>query len=253
MTESSHGPRVGAPPSSARRAPTARLGVAVVQGLVESIVTGDIPPRGVLPPEDKLSERFAVSRTVIRESVKRVEEKGLISVVPGRGTIAEPKTKWNILDPVVLTSFLEHDSSLGVLDEIATIRGSLEGIMSAATARHRSAEQLARITAALDRMGDSLADPEAFQNADADFHFVVMELSGNELARGVTQILFSRARQSARFVGNQTVTEFRQTLQEHRRVYDAIAAGDAATAESAMRAHIADSWQRRRFPTTREL
>jgi DNA-binding FadR family transcriptional regulator len=248
-------PLPGAAPalrSSTPRVPAARLGVAVVHDLVEAIVKGDAAPGTALPPEAELAAHFGVSRTVIRESVKRVEEKGLISVAPGRGTIVQPKTSWNVLDPVVLAVFLENDSSLGVLDEIAVIRASLEGSMSAATAGHRSADELADITASLRRMEESVEDPEVFPEADLDFHFLVMTLSGNELASNITKILFSRARQSARFVGNQSTDAFHQTLEEHRRVHDAIAAGDPAQAEAAMRAHILDAWQRRRFPTTRD-
>lgn len=238
--------------SSTPRTPAARLGVAVVHDLVEAIVKGDVAPGSALPPEEGLAQHFAVSRTVIRESVKRVEEKGLVTVAPGRGTIVQPKTSWNILDPVVLAVLLENDSSLGVLDEIAVIRASLEGSMSAATAENRTEEQLAEVTESLRRMEESVADPEVFPDADLDFHFLVMTLSGNELASSITKILFSRARQSARFVGNQSSDAFQQTLEEHRRVHDAIAAGDPAEAEAAMRAHILDAWQRRRFPTTRD-
>ena len=55
------------------RIPAARLGVAVVHGLVNAIVTGEIAPGDSLPPEGPLSLHFGVSRTVIRESVKRIE------------------------------------------------------------------------------------------------------------------------------------------------------------------------------------
>ena len=116
------------------RIPAARLGVAVVHDLVSAIVTGEVAPGDSLPPEDALSAHFGVSRTVIRESVKRIEEKGLVTVVQGRGTQAQPSTSWNILDPVVLSALLENDSSLGVLDELATVRSALEGSMSAEVA-----------------------------------------------------------------------------------------------------------------------
>lgn len=68
------------------RRPAERLGVAVVSEMVELIVTGQLAEGQVLPPEGPLSEHFGVSRTVIRESVKRLEEKGLVVVAQGRGT-----------------------------------------------------------------------------------------------------------------------------------------------------------------------
>src|SRR6187431_2789588 len=101
------------------RVRAANLGVAVVRDLVKAIVTGTVAPGDVLPPEGTLSKQFAVSRTVIRESVKRVEEKGLVTVSQGRGTIVNPPTMWNVLDPDVLSALVDHDESLEVLDEIA--------------------------------------------------------------------------------------------------------------------------------------
>ena len=99
---------------------------------------------------------------------------------------------------------------------------------------------------------DHVNDPDVFPQADVDFHFVVMTLSGNQLASNITKILFQRARSSSRFIGHQSVDAHALTLEEHRRVYEAIAAGDAEAAQAAMRAHIIDSWQRRRLPTQRK-
>ncbi|WP_349425951.1 FadR/GntR family transcriptional regulator [Microbacterium sp. LWS13-1.2] len=238
--------------SEARRTPSARLGVAVVHDLVTAIVNGEVSPGQTLPPEERLAHHFGVSRTVVRESVKRVEEKGLITVAPGRGTTVEPTTSWNILDPVVLSVMLENDDALGVLDDLAIIRGSLEGEMSAQTARRRSEEELALIHEALATMVQNVSDPDVFPQADVDFHFLVMTLSGNRLASNITKILFQRARSSSRFIGHQSDDAYALTIEEHRRVYEAIAAGDPEAAQAAMRAHIIDSWQRRRLPTHRK-
>jgi DNA-binding FadR family transcriptional regulator len=233
------------------RIPAARLGVAVVNDIVTSIVTGEIAPGESLPPEGVLSQHFGVSRTVIRESVKRIEEKGLIKVAQGRGTEVMPLGSWNVLDPVVLTALLENDDSIGVLDELAIVRGALEGSMSAATATGRTDEQLAQLRDALDHMRETITDYEAFGVADSDFHSLVMAVSGNRLAGNITNILFQRARDTTRFHGAPMDHAFELTLEEHARVLDAIERQDAAAAEAAMRAHISDAWQRRRLPTHR--
>ena len=233
------------------RTPAARLGVAVVHDLVSAIVTGEVAPGESLPPEGDLSAHFGVSRTVIRESVKRIEEKGLVTVVQGRGTRVQPSTSWNILDPVVLSVLLENDSSLGVLDELATVRSALEGSMSATVASRRSDEDLDQLRAALEHMAATIDDREAYNQADFDFHSLVMTLSGNRLAENITKILFRRARASQRFTGTPTDEMFRQTLIEHGRILDAIEAGDPAEAEAAMRTHIVQAWQRRRPPNAK--
>lgn len=234
------------------RIPAARLGVAVVHDLVSAIVTGEVEPGASLPPEGVLSQHFGVSRTVIRESVKRIEEKGLVTVVQGRGTEVQPPGSWNVLDPVVLTALVENDDSVGVLDELAIVRGSLEGSMSAQTAAVRTDDELEQLRAALGHMHDTIDDADAFSQADVDFHFLVMSVSRNRLAENITKILFQRARESTRFSGVPTRAAFELTLDEHRLVLEAIERGDAAGAESAMRAHIQDAWMRRRQPTHRK-
>lgn len=233
------------------RTPAARLGVAVVHDLVSAIVTGEVAPGESLPPEGPLSAHFGVSRTVIRESVKRLEEKGLVTVAQGRGTQAQPSTSWNILDPVVLNALLENDSSLGVLDELASVRSALEGSMSADVAAGRTADELDQLRAAFARMEQTIDDDAGYNQADADFHLLVMTLSKNRLAENITNILFQRARASQRFVGAPDRRAYEQTLAEHARVLAAIEAGDPAGAEAAMRAHIVDAWQRRRPPNAK--
>lgn len=237
--------------ASDARTPAARLGVAVVHDLVSAIVTGEVAPGESLPPEGTLSAHFGVSRTVIRESVKRIEEKGLVSVIQGRGTQVQPAESWNMLDPVVLTALVENDDSLGVLDELATVRSALEGSMSADAAARRTDEELASLHAALDHMAETIEDGAAYGQADVDFHFLVMAMSGNRLAENITKVLFQRARESNRFVGAPDEAAFSATLDEHRRVLEAIAAGDAPAAEAAMRQHIVDAWQRRRLPNAK--
>lgn len=237
--------------STPRRAPAARLGVAVVRDLVAAIVTGEVHPGQSLPPEGILSQQFGVSRTVIRESVKRVEEKGLVHIAQGRGTEVLPAGSWNVLDPVVLSALVENDDSIGVLDELAVVRGSLEGSMAAEAAIVRSDDELESLKAALDHMQET-KDDKRFEQADVDFHLVIMETSKNRLAQNITKILYLRARESTRFVGARHTEAVQLTLDEHARILRAIELGDAVAAENAMRDHIHVAWQRRRLPTHRK-
>ena len=115
-----------------RRLPRARLGVAVVEEIVELIVTGKLKEGELLPPEGALCEHFGVSRTVLRESVKRLEEKGLVHVGQGRGTQVARSGSWNVLDHVVLSAMIDSDDSLAVLDELTVVRSALEAKMAGA-------------------------------------------------------------------------------------------------------------------------
>jgi len=230
----------------APRTPAARLGVAVVVDLVSAIVTGELKPGEVLPPEGTLSQQFGVSRTVIRESVKRVEEKGLLTVAQGRGTSVNPPSTWNVLDPVVLSALVDHDDSLGVLDELSIVRASLEGSMAAAAAEKQTPERAAELRAAYAETVRHADDLDAYNDADAAFHYTIMEQSGNRLASNITRILFARARESNRFTGTPQAGVPPETLEEHKAIMEAVVSGDPAEASDAMVRHIALAWARRR-------
>jgi DNA-binding FadR family transcriptional regulator len=234
--------------SIASRMPAARLGVAVVEGLVTAIVTGELQPGDVLPPEGPLAQQFGVSRTVLRESVKRVEEKGLVAVAQGRGTTVQPTSSWNMLDRVVLSALISRDDSLDVLDELTIVRARLESAMAAATARRRTDEQLDLMRAAIDRMSETVDDPEAFVPADVAFHELVMTFSGNRLAESIARILYDRARDSHRFNGEVQEQDLGRTLGEHAAVLTAIEQQNAEAAERDMEFLITEAWRRRRLP-----
>lgn len=242
------GPRI---PSIETRLPAKRLGVAVVEALVDVIVSGSLSPGDLLPPEVPLSQQFGVSRTVLRESVKRVEEKGLVTVAQGRGTRVEPSSSWNILDRVVLTSLIAHDDSLGVLDDLSVVRARLESAMAGDTAQHRTADQLSELRRVTEVMRTSFGEPTSFDAADHAFHEMVMAISGNRLAESIARILFERARESIRYRGIASVVHVQLTLEEHETVLAAIDEGDVERAERAMNSHIIDAWQRRRLPDHR--
>lgn len=231
-----------------QRLPAERLGVAVVAELVEIIVTGQLKEGDLLPPEGPLSEHFGVSRTVLRESVKRLEEKGLVIVSQGRGTQVQAPGYWNMLDPVVLSALIDNDETLGVLDELTIVRASLESAMARAVARSHTAEGLRRLENALTAMRESESETDSFRQADVVFHYALMEISENRLAENIAKHLYKRAVESSRYQGINPPDAVALTLDEHAAIVDAIRRGDEAGAEKAMHDHIHVSWERRRLP-----
>jgi DNA-binding FadR family transcriptional regulator len=229
-----------------RRLPVGRLGVSVVAELVDLIVTGRLKEGDLLPPEGPLSEHFGVSRTVLRESVKRLEEKGLVTVSQGRGTQVRAPGYWNMLDPVVLSALIDNDESLGVLDELTIVRASLESAMAGAAAGSHTADELRRLENALTAMRESESETDSFRQADVIFHYAVMEISGNRLAENIAKQIYKRAVESSRYQGINPPDAVALTLKEHEAIVKAIARNDVAAAEKAMLAHIHVAWERRR-------
>lgn len=233
------------------RAPIDRIGVTVLNELVQSIVTGEFTPGDALPPESVLSAQFGVSRTVIRETMKRLQEKGMVTVAQGRGTHVNDSTSWNVLDPLVLTTMISNDSTLGVLDDLSVVRGALEAAMAAAAANTVDEDARTRLRESLDAMVEHVDDSVAFREADVQFHLAVMELSDNSLAENIARVLIAHAVGSDRFTGVDPAHAFELTLAEHEKILEAISAGDPEAARIAMSEHILGSWERRRLPSER--
>ena len=217
----------------------------LMRAIVDSIVAGRYEAEQALPPEAALAEHFGVSRTIVRESMKRLEEKGLVAVQQGRGTLVQPHSSWNVLDPLVLSTVIAHDEQLHTLDELTRVRGSLEGVMASQAAERSGEDGRAQLEAALARMVAVMDDYDEFRQADADFHRTVMDMSENFLASNIAFTLYSRARSFARFEGDPPSDAIDRTVEQHRAIYNAIAAGDAAEAQRAMVEHIVDAWERR--------
>ena len=223
-----------------------RLGTAIVVALVDDIVGGVYSPGSTLPTESELGERFNVSRTVVRESVKLLQDKGLVRIVRGKGTQISYPVSWDMIDDIVLTCMVNQDETLGILDELITVRAALEEEMAGLAATSATAEQLTSINQSMQRMREVSGVVGDFAVADVHFHDLVMEASGNRLGRAIVSSIHGKARTTGRYHGSASPESISQTLTEHQRILDALNAHDAAAAHDLMRAHITDSWARRR-------
>ncbi|NGM11535.1 FadR/GntR family transcriptional regulator [Verrucosispora sp. WMMA2044] len=233
-----------AAPTWSRR-PT-NLATAVTAELVERIVRGVHPSGTALPPEPVLCETFSVSRTVVREAVKILQEKGLVQVRQGAGTMVTPQSMWDMLDELVLGATIAEDDSLAILDDVVVTRRLLESDMAHVAARVADEETVDRLRALVDRMDELVGDTVAYHELDRAFHDTVMQASGNRIARGVVQALESQVVNTARYTGRTERSLCVASNRGHRRVYEMIAAHDPEGAATAMFTHITEAWLVRR-------
>src|SRR4051812_38972323 len=104
----------------------ARLHRQVMRVLLEDIAGGSLPVGERLPRESDLATQFAVSRGVVRECLRGLEERGMVTVRQGSGARVNDPAVWNVLDPDVLAVMLNGEAGVTALFELLECRRVIE-------------------------------------------------------------------------------------------------------------------------------
>lgn len=206
----------------------------LVRRLGLRIVRGDIQPGDVLPPEGTLGAEFEVSRNVVREAIRALAAKGLLRGRPRTGTQILPRSRWNLLDDDVLAWQYElgHDASF--LQNVCEVRRAIEPLAAGLTAARASEQHIADLVDSYRRMKETVADDEAYIDADLSFHTAILAGSGNELLEQVGRS-FKFALRASREVTVTVPDSSAAALPLHLRVLEAVRDRDSEGAERAMR------------------
>ncbi len=227
----------------------ARLSISVVNALVDEIVSGRYPPGTLLPPGPALGLHFGVSRSVVREALKTLEQKGLVSVRQGHGSVVAHDGDWNLLDPVVLAATVRHDERREVIDGLVAVRAALEAEMAARAARRANDDGIERLTALVGELEATVNLPPRYLVLDTQFHDELMRISGNRLARAVVRSIHDQARSSTGY-NDPHPGDLRLAHRGHELILARVTAGDPEGAAQAMREHITSMWRRKRRRST---
>lgn len=204
--------------------------------LEEAIVSGEIPPGAVLR-QDKLAEEYDVSRTPVREALRRLSAFGLVSFSPNRGVRV-------------------RELSREMFREMFFIRAALEAAAAERAATVITPEQLeelrfherefAELTHRLRAAGGHSAETERLAldwvQANDRFHDVILRAAGlpilEEMARGTRRVFLGLASwQSGPFVDEL----FEQNLRQHAAIAAALTAGSATAAGELVKEHLVAS------------
>lgn len=206
---------------------TARRKKVSLASEIQEALQADID-NGVLLPGDVLderqtAERFGVSRTPVREAIQQLAANGQVQIIPRQGVF------------VARMSITELRAMFELLAE-------MEGACAKLAARRIRDPLRTRLQEMVDECLDLAAkgDLENYGRVNADFHYVLYEACCNHYL--VEQVLLCRRRtQSYRRNPFQLPGRMKQSADDHRRVADAILAGDELAAQQAMIDHIAIS------------
>ncbi len=215
----------------------------VLRILTSEVVAGTRGAGEMLPREVDLAEAFDVSRGVARETIRAMEERGLVSVKHGRGATVNGPQSWDVFDPDVLAATLDSAGGTDVLTEYLECRRLLEVEAAGMAAERATDRDLTRMRSALQRMEEAAAHPpspaaeERFHEADIAFHQTLIAATGNRALGGLIERI-QTALLLARFPLARPQYRQERALPEHRRLYDAMVAHDRDEARQAMSAHL---------------
>ncbi|MFI8190202.1 FadR/GntR family transcriptional regulator [Streptomyces sp. NPDC085946] len=207
----------------------------LVQQLGQMIVSGDLGADRPLVPEE-IGQRFEVSRTVVRESLRVLEAKGLVSARPNVGTRVRPVSDWNLLDPDIIEWRAFGPQRDDQRRELSELRWTIEPLAARLAAGHDRQDVQQRLADMVEIMGHALGQGDAltFSRADSEFHSLLIQIAGNRMLEHLSGIVSAALQVSGGPVaGCERPNE--ASLAHHGRIVDAVSAGDGAAAETAMR------------------
>ncbi len=207
-----------------------RLNIASVVDQVyiairERITSGSLA-RGARVHQEDLAEELGVSRTPVREALRRLAAEGLVEMRTNRGA--------RVAD-------IDQGGARGAYDARLVVEPGAARL----AAGRRPSEPLARMRAAVAAQRRSLRSVERSFEANREFHLALVAAAGNEFLLQLAERLWV-ARIGATIYERQVETQERMVLDvgEHEQILEAIEAGDGRRAESLTRRHLADAMKR---------
>ncbi|QBE49295.1 FadR/GntR family transcriptional regulator [Leucobacter triazinivorans] len=199
------------------------------------ILEGKLAPGEKVPPERELAEYFGVSRPSIRDALRELENRGLVDRKPGRGTI--------VLAPGERAKVPEN--TLGIVDalrpelhDIMELRAIIEPPIARITASRATSRDLAQLRELVEAMEKDVTK-DRYAELDRAFHQAIAQYAHNPLLALINEQIAQQIAPS-RASRYQTKARRNASSAAHRRIFEAIAAGDGELAEQEARAHVLD-------------
>jgi GntR family transcriptional repressor for pyruvate dehydrogenase complex len=215
-----------------------RLYEQAVLAIARGIQSGEFAPGAPLPGEADLAQRYGVGRLVVREALRILAAKGLLTLSQGKAARVEPRDRWKVLDPLVVLLREQGTTLRDVLD----LRRILEPAIAAAAAERATPEHLAALAAKHEdlRRRDASRTRSMDNQIDLQFHMRLAEATGNQMLVNLLEPMHTLFL-SARVAMNRHVPDtLERSRAAHQRILDAVEARDASAARRAMEVHLAE-------------
>ncbi len=191
----------------------------VCETLREAIVSGLLKP-GERLMEIRLAEELGVSRTPVREAIRRLELESFVVMIPRRGTYVA-------------------DISIKDINEVFELRTALDVLAAGLAAERITEEELEELERLLVLIGECTdkEDIDKIVELDTQFHDVLYKASRNGRLIGIISILRDQLTRF-RSISMSYPGRVKNTLEEHKRMVEAVSQRNATIAQKVAREHL---------------
>jgi DNA-binding FadR family transcriptional regulator len=219
-------------PAAAAAAASRSITGRTLDALGEAIVAGRYPPGSAVPPEPLLCDELGVSRTVVREAIKSLVAKGLVSTGPKVGTRVLPAEQWNWFDPLVVAWQGKAGHTREFLRDVQELRRVVEPAAVRLAAERATAGDIVQIETAYAGMKDAIEHGGDYVFHDLAFHQGLLRACHNRMVVQMSKALGALLRTSFE-ISTSKPHGPADSLPLHRAVLDAVIARNPAKAERA--------------------
>jgi DNA-binding FadR family transcriptional regulator len=218
----------------------------VARDLAAYIVDQDLPEGTALPPEREMVASLGVGRNTLREALRLLETRGVLTIRsgPGGGPIVRQPRPKDLAEALTLILQFEGASFSHVMDA----RTWLEPVVGRSAATRMKKADIVRLREANAKLAAATNDPDAFSLLNQRFHSIIAECCGNIVFQIFAETLLSIG--DGRSIGiSYAPRQISAIANAHERIIDALAAKDPEATEQAIRAHMdeANAYWRKRF------
>ncbi|UOQ46544.1 FadR family transcriptional regulator [Halobacillus salinarum] len=199
--------------------------------------SGQIKPGDKLESVEKLSERFDVGRSAIREALSALRAMGVLEMRQGEGTFVKTYDPSRFSLPISVAFLMKREN----IKELLEVRKILEVGAVHSAALNRTEEDIVKMKAALKAMKAAKGSGELGEKADLDFHLAVAKAAQNHmlynLMNSVSEIMIETMRETRKLWMMSEERTF-TLYEEHRLIFEAVKGNEASEAQKLMHEHL---------------
>ena len=202
-----------------------------VNNILDLLRTDNLQPGDKLPTVVKLSERFKVGHSTVREALKSLSAQNILTIKQGAGTFVSQKQ--GVIDDPLGLGAMEYDIS--TIFDMLTVRLIFEPKIAAMAAQKATLKNIKQINDLCISVEELIKAGKNYDTEDNMFHSAIGNASGNKIIHKITQIIHASIKKNIFITDNSLC---RETITTHRQIANAIAKGDTIGAKNWMVVHL---------------